>query len=998
MRLVIDLQGAQSESRGRGIGRYSRSLALAMAAQAGPHEVVVALNGGFAEATAELRDAFAPILPRNQVKLWYGPGQQTAGLADDAPRRRAAERIRAAFLADLQPDLLLLASAFEGFGDDAVTTMPPDWAGPPTVSICYDLIPLLRPDTYLQDLARRRFYYRALLELRHSAGLLAISASTQAETEAGLDLPPGRVANIMAGVEPHFRRSAEGDEPQAAVLARYGLQSGYVLCVGAVEQRKNLVGLIKAYALLPQSLRRLHTLVATGWNDAELLPPLRRAVREAGLADDELRLLTDFVPDRDLPALYRGSAVAVSPSLHEGFGLSVAEAMACGAAVICSNQSSLPEVIGRADATFDPLRPESIAERMRAVLERPALRDDLRRHGLARAGLFTWPRTARRAWDALEQFAPDQAAGRSVRRRKPSLAVVTPLGDGTASLLAMLVRLSHDYAVTLVSDDPAPADPMLAATFPVQAPSCLAALAPDRLLFLPGDDPQHMALTLRLSFGFAGIVVAGPRPAAAILAEGVGTETASLLTECLLDGYGWGAAVAAREGLTDLAGHYALEPLLRARSVALLEAGTSPTAETIERCYADNPRAAAEACAAELAATGAASPQTARALAATFAEPRPRGLYLDVTTLAVFDAGTGIQRVVREITHQLGHAHELDARVEPVRSTGGVVTLARQFGRSLYGVPDASPEALPAMFAPGDVYLCLDLNVHDRAGMSRTMYSVRAGGGRAVVVIYDLLPVLTPHYFPETVQRAFPIWLDLIASEADALLCISRTVADELLDWLARNQPTRNRPLDIGWFHLGSDFNAVATAPPPPGRLDLLMVGTVEPRKGHAEALDAMEQVWRSGADVGLVIAGRAGWHTEALQARLQTHPEAGRRLQWLTSADDAQVSALYRRAGALLMASVGEGFGLPIVEAAHAGLPVIARDIPVFREICGDSALLFAPGKLAETIQHWLALHEAGHVPDPAGIVAITWAEASRRVAKIVLEDDWCARWPTPP
>ena len=106
-------------------------------------------------------------------------------------------------------------------------------------------------------------------------------------------------------------------------------------------------------------------------------------------------------------------------------------------------------------------------------------------------------------------------------------------------------------------------------------------------------------------------------------------------------------------------------------------------------------------------------------------------------------------------------------------------------------------------------------------------------------------------------------------------------------------------------------------------------------------------------------------------------------------------MSALYRRAAALLMASEGEGFGLPIVEAAHAGLPVIARDIPVFREICGEGALLFAPGKLADTIQHWLALHAEGKVPDPAGILAVTWASASRRLAQIVLENDWYTRWP---
>ena len=1000
MRLVIDLQGAQSDSRGRGIGRYSRSLALAMAAEPGRHEVLIALNGGFTEATAELRDAFAPVLPADRVRVWHGPGAQTAWLEADAPRRRAAERIRAAFLSTLKPDLLLVASIFEGFGDDAVTTFPPDVNGPPTISICYDLIPLLRPDIYLENPVMRRFYYRALLELQHSAGLLAISASSQAEIVAGLGLAPDRVANIMAGVGPHFRHSGEGDEPQAAILARYGLQGGYVLCVGAVEQRKNLDGLIKAYAMLPPALRRLHPLVATGWNDPHQIPPLRLAVAQAGLAEDEFKLLTSFVPDADLPALYRGSAVAVSASLHEGFGLSVAEAMACGAAVICSNLSSLPEVIGREDATFDPLRPESIAERLRAVLERPAFRDDLRRHGRARSGLFTWPLTARRAWEALERFAADPAPTPR-QRTKPSLAVLAPLSDDSAPLLRLLIRLSKAYAVTLLSDDAAPSDPMLATTFPVRPTDWLTGRAPDRLLFLPGDDPHHTALVLRLSFAYAGIVVAGPRPFTAILAEAVGSEGADVLHECLLDGYGWQAAIAAREGSPFLAQRYHLEPMLRARSVALIDMALDClTADMIEQCYADSPRQAAEACAADLAADSAADdgaelPDVARAMAITFAEPRPRALFLDVTTLAVFDAGTGIQRVVREITHQLGRAHELDARVEPVRSNGGTVTLARAFGRSLYGVPDASPAILPAVFTPGDVFVCLDLNVHDLGGLASSMHAVRAGGGRAVVVIYDLLPVLSPHYFPEPVQHAFPLWLHLIASQADGLLCISRTVADELLDWLNRNHPARTRPLDIGWFHLGSDFNAVATEAPAPGRLELLMVGTVEPRKGHGEALDAMERVWRTGADVGLVIVGRGGWHTEALQARLRDHPEAGRRLRWLTTATDEQVSALYRRSAALLMASEGEGYGLPIVEAAHAGLPVIARDVPVFREICGDAAVFFAPGQLADAIERWLALHAAGRVPDPAGILAVSWADASRRMAEVVLENDWYARWP---
>ena len=993
MRLVIDLQGAQSDSRGRGIGRYSRSLALAMAADPGAHEVIIALNGGFVDATVELRDAFADLLPASSVRVWQGPGQQTAWVADDAPRRRAAERIRAAFIETLRPDLLLVASTFEGFGDDAVTTYPPDVNAPPTVSVCYDLIPLLSPDIYLADPVMRRFYYRALLQLQHSAGLLAISGSSQAEIVAGLGLAPGQVANIMAGVGPHFRPATEADEPQAAVLARYGLQSGYILCVGAVEPRKNLKGLIQAFSLLPPDLRRAHPLVATGWNDPHQIPPLRRAVAEAGLEEHELRLLTDFVPDSDLPALYRSSVVAVSPSFQEGFGLSVAEAMACGTPTLCSNVSSLPEVIGRPDATFDPARPDSIAERLRAVLEQPHYRDELRRHGRARAALFTWPRTARRAWEALDRFTPVSPAV-PARRTKPSLSVVTPLVDDLPHLARLLVRLSQSYAVSVVSDDVDPADPMLAVSFPPHPPAWLDSAAPDRIVFLPGDDPHHTALVIRLSYAFAGVVLAGPRPLTTTLSEGVGTGVADLLHECLLESYGWQAAVAAREGTPGLAELYPLEPMLRARSVALLDIAPGDlTAETIERCYAANPRDAADTCAAGIARTGPALPEIARALAITFAEPRPPTLYLDVTTLAVFDAGTGIQRVVREITRQLGTVHGLGARVEPVRSTGGNVTLARAYGRRLYGLPDVPADILPASFAPGDVYICLDLNLHDIGGLVHTVAKVRAGGGRAIVVIYDLLPVLQKSYFPEPVQHAFPLWLHAISSHCDGLLTISRTVADELLAWLKQHPPTRTRPLDIGWFHLGSDFNVAATHAAASGRPELLMVGTVEPRKGHTEALDAMEQVWKTGADAGLVIVGRGGWDTGALQARLRNHSEAGTRLRWIDHADDEQVSALYRRSGALLMASEGEGFGLPIVEAAHAGLPVIARDIPVFREICGDSAVYFEPGKLAVAIQHWLDLHAQNKVPDPAGILAITWAEASRRLAEIVLKNDWYVR-----
>ena len=266
-----------------------------------------------------------------------------------------------------------------------MTALPPGTLLPPTVGICYDLIPFLRPNAYLTSARCRSWYYRRLLQMRHMAGLLAISEWSRGEAVGRFGYPPEDVTNILAGVGPQFRPERDSDEAEAALLARYGLQPGFILCIGAVDPRKNLDGLIRAYALLPPTLRQKHRLVATGWNDTSQLRPLHALAAASGLAAGEITLLTDFVPEHDLPGLYRASVLSISPSLHEGFGLSAAEAMACGVPVIGSNTTSLPEVIGRAEALFNPADPADIAARLTQVLTDPALREELGRYGLARS-------------------------------------------------------------------------------------------------------------------------------------------------------------------------------------------------------------------------------------------------------------------------------------------------------------------------------------------------------------------------------------------------------------------------------------------------------------------------------------------------------------------------------------------------------------------------------------------------------------------------------------
>ena len=141
-------------------------------------------------------------------------------------------------------------------------------------------------------------------------------------------------------------------------------------------------------------------------------------------------------------------------------------------------------------------------------------------------------------------------------------------------------------------------------------------------------------------------------------------------------------------------------------------------------------------------------------------------------------------------------------------------------------------------------------------------------------------------------------------------------------------------------------------------RPSFLMVGTVEPRKGHTQALAAFEKLWEQGLDANLVIVGNQGWNMESLADRLRHHPEQGKRLFWLEGISDEYLEKIYAASTCLIAASEGEGFGLPLIEAAQHKLPIIARDIPVFREVAGEHAHYFnglEPQVLADAIKHWL-------------------------------------------
>lgn len=366
--------------------------------------------------------------------------------------------------------------------------------------------------------------------------------------------------------------------------------------------------------------------------------------------------------------------------------------------------------------------------------------------------------------------------------------------------------------------------------------------------------------------------------------------------------------------------------------------------------------------------------------------PGPR-LLVDVTELALQDHGAGIQRVVRRLLVELLLAPAPGLRTEPVRlaASGGYVH-ARAFLARMLGMDAADAgEDTPVLAGPGDRLLALDL-LRDRVEQARPAWrELRSRGVRLSVVVYDLLPLSNPSWFPAGVPERFAGWLDLVLDQADQALCISRTVAEAFRE--ASQARGGGRELAIRNFRLGADLEGwllpVRRLPSlAPGQPRFIVVGTIEPRKGHAQALTAFEALWASGNDAQLLIAGRYGWGEDRLADRLRNHPEAGKRLLWIDAADDADLAAAYRESTALLAPSRGEGFGLPLAEAAAHGLPVLARDLPVFREVGGAGVDYFtgeSPAQLQAAIEDWLRRWQCGAIAVPEVAAMRTWRDSAR-------------------
>lgn len=866
MRVVIDLQGAQTGSRFRGIGRYSLALAKEMARQADGKDLWICLNGAFLERVQNLRKEFDGLISPSRICVYDVPHPVAELLPSNRPRARIAELVREAFIADINPDVVHVSSLFEGWLDHAVTSIGTFTHNYTTAVTLYDLIPLLNQQSYLSSRAQMEWYNRKINSLQRSNVMLAISEYARREVVETLGVSSDNVINISSAVSDVIRPPQLSESARLAIYAHYNIVSPYLLYAGVFESRKNVDRLLEAFALLPTPLKQRHQLVlAGGAGEAER----RHITRLAGRFGIENRIImTGYIPDEDLVALYSGCALFVFPSLHEGFGLPALEAMTCGAATIGSNRTSIPEVIGRNDALFDPMDAQSMSIKIAHVLTDDGFRQQLREHATKQAANFSWSASAKRALEMFERC-------NELRPTSDRLGIFHRTRLSRYQLLIKKVAEIAGRQKEISNDD---------------LVACANAIAVNR-------------------------------------AEA--KRTMSDTTDPQTCG-----------------GQFGLQL---------------------------------------------------------------RVIFVDVSELVQRDAKSGIQRAVRFLLRELLMCPPMGFRVEPVYAIASQpgYRYARKFTSEFLGSYTLSPDADELTDEPiepraGDVFLGLDFQPEVVPSQRRYLDFISKAGVRVHFVVYDLLPILHDYAFPPDAKKAHERWLKTVTKFA-GLVCISRAVGKECKDWLQANCPRDMSKVRITWFHLGANFaNTVPNSQLAAGTLligdrlrskpTFAMVGTLEPRKGHEQVLRAFEILWKSDVNVNLVIVGKSGWMVDHLIRQIEQHPENGSRLFWVGQISDDYLAHIYLCSTALIAASEGEGFGLPLIEAAQYNLPIIARDIPVFREVAGASAYYFSARDgvgLAQEIISWIELWKVGRVPTSSNLRWLTWRQSAEQLVTCLLGDD---------
>lgn len=830
MRIVIDLQGVQSESRYRGIGRYSLSISKAIVRNRAEHEVIIVLSNLFPDTIDKIKSEFKSLLPEKNIKVWDGVSPTKECEEGNETNREISEVLRESFLGNLQPDVLLITSLFEGYSDNAVTSIKKFDNKIKIVVILYDLIPYIQKDIYLTHNELYTKHYLQKIEYFKKADLLlAISQSSSSEAFNYLSFSKEKIITISSAVDESFKIKKLNLNEKQNLLAKYNItKKTIVYTPGGFDIRKNFENLIKAYARLPKELQKEYQLVVVSKIDDGNKVRLETLAKNEKI-DKKDFILTGYVSDEELISFYSICNLFVFTSIHEGFGLPVLEAMNCGVVVIGSNTTSIPEVIGYEDALFDPYSIKSIRDKMAEVLQNQELQQRLLEHNKSQIKKFSWDKSAKIALEAIKEVIPSEKK-----------------------------MIQTDEIINKICD------------------------------FIPShyDENELLIISKAIHFNQSQFV--------------------------------------------------------------------------------------------------------------------EKQLFLDVSELCQRDSATGVQRVVKSYLRELLLSPPDGYIVCPVYATvDEPYRYANKFTSKFLGEDDYEyliDEQIS--WSKGDIFFGLDMQHHVQLAHKNFYHTLKNDGVIVKFLVYDLLPIELANLFKNNDHKKLHEELMKMFAQLDGVINISHTTSIAYKSWLESNKTFTLSNFSNEWLHMGVDMNSSMQLKGLPedateklnifqSKLTFLSVSTIEPRKKQDQILKAFELLWGKGIDANLIFVGRDGWKTESLREKILDHQEFNKKLFWLNGISDEYLLKVYENSTCLIVASINEGFGLPLIEAAQYNLPIIARDIEVFREVAQTYAYYFKgfeADDLASSIEKWIELYNENKHPQSTNMSYLTWKESAERLKELLV------------
>lgn len=370
-------------------------------------------------------------------------------------------------------------------------------------------------------------------------------------------------------------------------------------------------------------------------------------------------------------------------------------------------------------------------------------------------------------------------------------------------------------------------------------------------------------------------------------------------------------------------------------------------------------------------------------------------LAVDVTATTIHNHETGIQRVVCKTVDQIEKSlddTEFEFTLLSCRDWNGWCNIGKKISKT-------SEEHESYISQKGDIILLLDSSWDYHTMHHQALWDARFKGVEIISCLYDMVPLKYVAFSGQAMGELFAKWFRSALSYSTGFICISKSVADELYEVL--NAIEYPNELKIGYWHLGTDFKSNQLVQSQFDKrvltdklVSILMVGTIEPRKAHNIALTAFEKIWQDPENnIELVVVGKIGWASSELLDRLENHPELGKRLIIKNKVSDEELLELYAKCHALLACSYAEGFGLPIVEAGQMGKPVIASDIPVFREVSesAPTTIFFkvgCPNSLEDAVMKFAnseIKNSKKSVPKWQN-----WQESTDQLVDVITNDNW--------